>query len=122
MQKVIKLVQIFILGGMGYMLSVLIAEDNVPISIHLANSINIQKSMKCIGILNEGTKVYQRIKELDPDILILDLKIPGKDGLQVLEEIQTDKSVKTKVIIYSGEMEYMALIRKFECVERFSQK
>lgn len=106
----------------GIMLSVLIAEDNVPVSIHLANSINTQKCMKCIGILNEGTKVYQRIKELDPDILILDLKMPGKDGLQVLEEIQTDKSVKTKVIVYSGEMDYMALIRKFECVERLFSK
>ena len=104
------------------MLSVLISEDNVPVSIHLANSINTQKSMKCIGILNDGMNVYQRIKELNPDILILDLKMPGKDGLEVLKEIQNDKLVKTKVIIYSGEMEYMTLIRNFECVERLFSK
>ena len=104
------------------MLNVLIAEDNVPVSIHLANSINTQKSMKCVGILNDGTKVYQRIKELEPDILILDLKMPGKDGIEVLEEIQKDKLIKTKVIIYSGEMEYMTLIKKFECVERLFSK
>lgn len=104
------------------MLEVLIADDNIPLSIHLANTINTRKSMKCIGILNDGTKVYQRVKELNPDILILDLKMPGKDGLEVLEEIQRDKLIKTNVFIYSGEMEYMALIRKFACVERLFSK
>ena len=104
------------------MVNVLIAEDNVSTSIHLSNAINTRKNVKCVGILNEGTKVYQRVKELKPDVLILDLKMPDKNGIEILKEIQEDKSIKTKVIIYSGEMEYMALVKNYDCIIRFFSK
>src|SRR5574344_29006 len=100
------------------MLNVLIAEDNVPISIHLSNIINTQ-NVRCIGILNEGTKVYEKLKKLKPDILILDLKMPGKNGLEILKEIQMDNQIKTKVYIYSGEAEYITLAREYKCIDRF---
>ena len=103
------------------MLNVLIAEDNIQISVHLSNSINT-KNVRCVGIINEGTKVYQKLKDLNPDVLILDLKMPGKNGLEILEKIQEDKKIKTKVFIYSGEMEYMALARKYTCIEKFFSK
>lgn len=103
------------------LLNVLVAEDNMQISVHLSNMINTN-TVRCIGILNEGTKVYQKIKELNPDVVILDLKMPGKNGIEILEEIQTDIKIKTKVFIYSGEMEYMALAREYKCVNRFYSK
>lgn len=103
------------------MLNVLIVEDNMQISIHLANAINSQ-AVRCVGILNEGTKVYQKVKELKPDVLILDLKMPGKNGLEILSELQTDKKIKTKVFIYSGEIEYISLARGYQCVDRFFSK
>lgn len=103
------------------MLNVLIAEDNVPISIRLSNTINTN-DVRCLGILNEGTKVYQRVKELNPDILILDLKMPGKNGLDILQEIDEDTEIKTKVFIYSGETKYLEKARDFRCVERFFSK
>lgn len=103
------------------MLNVLIAEDNVPISIRLSNTINTN-DVRCLEILNEGTKVYQRVKELNPDILILDLKMPGKNGLDILQEIDEDTEIKTKVFIYSGETKYLEKARDFRCVERFFSK
>jgi len=103
------------------MLNVLIAEDNVPISVQLSNVINTQ-NVRCIEILNEGTRVYERVKDLNPDILILDLKLPGMDGIKILEKMNKDNEIKTKVFIYSGQMEYMALARNFDCVERYISK
>lgn len=103
------------------MLNVLIAEDNVPISIRLSNTINTN-DVRCLEILNEGTKVYQRVKELNPDVLILDLKMPGKNGLDILQEIDEDTEIKTKVFIYSGEIKYLEKARDFKCVDRFFSK
>ena len=65
------------------MLDVLIADDSIPISIHLSNAIT-SSNVRCVGILNDGTKVYQKMKELNPDVLILDLKMPGKNGIDIL--------------------------------------
>ena len=38
------------------------------------------------------------VRELQPDILLLDLKMPGLDGLSVLQRIQNQK-LKTKIIV-----------------------
>ena len=103
------------------MLNVLIAEDNVPISIRLSNTINTN-DVRCLEILNEGTKVYQRVKELNLDALILDLQMPGKNGLDILQEIDEDTEIKTKVFIYSGEIKYLEKARDFKCVDRFFSK
>ena len=104
------------------MLDVMIAEDNLPISVHLSNTSSISQSVRCVGILNDGAKVYQKIRELNPDVLILDLKMPGENGLQILEKVEADKQIRTKIFIYSGESEYMELAREYECIDRFISK
>ena len=103
------------------MLNVLIAEDNVQIGVRLLNTINTNE-VRCLGILDKGTKVYPKLKELNPDVLILDLKMPGKNGLEVLQEIQDDATIKTKVFIYSGDTKYLEKARNFGCVSRYFSK
>ena len=45
------------------MLDVIIAEDDVPVSVHLSNAISKNNNVRCKAILNDGTYVYQKIKE-----------------------------------------------------------
>ncbi len=50
-----------------------------------------------------GTKVMERIKEINPDILILDLFLPGISGMRVLEELSdSGLTGKLAVVIVSG--------------------
>lgn len=105
------------------MVKVLIAEDNVPISVHLSNVINFTKEVQAISIINNGTEVYQAIKSLKPEIVILDLKLPGEDGLEILRKIEEDIELKEiRVVIYSGEPSYISRVRGFKSVERFFNK
>lgn len=104
------------------MINVLIAEDNVPISIHLSNAINYTKEVHVISIINNGEEVYQTIKSLKPEIVILDLKLPGEDGLEILGKIEKDVHLETKVVVYSGEPSYMAKVRGFKSVQSFFNK
>lgn len=103
------------------MLNVLIAEKDVQIGVHLLNTINTNE-VRCLGILNEGSNVYKKVKELNPDVLILELKMPGKNGLDVLKEIQKDTTINTQVFVYSGETKYLEKARNYECVSRFFSK
>ncbi len=105
------------------MVRVLIAEDNVPISITLSNSINEQKGLQAISIVNDGAQVYSEIKRLQPDFVILDLSLPNKDGLHILDEIANDNELENiKVIVYSGESESIQKAVKYDSVIRFLQK
>ena len=94
------------------MVSAIIADDNKDFCIKLANELNVTKEIKVIEMISEGTKVVQEIKRLKPEILILDLKLPGKNGLQIIEELSSESSIKTKVIVISGSNDYMTKIIK----------
>lgn len=105
------------------MVKVLIAEDNVPISVGLSNAINNYKNVQAVSIINDGSSVYRRIKTLQPDILLLDMKMPGKNGIQILDEIKEDADMsKLKVVIYSGEQRYIQEAIRYESVVRFLDK
>lgn len=50
-----------------------------------------------------GSKVLQKVKEINPDILILDLFLPGTSGMEVLEKLNSEGlTEKISVIIVSG--------------------
>lgn len=49
----------------------------------------------------ESSEAMQRIKEKEFDVIITDLKMPGIDGIQFLEEIKR-RSEKTEVIMITG--------------------
>jgi len=103
------------------LLKVLIAEDKMKISVQLSNAINTE-NVRCIEILNEGSNVYQRIKELKPDALILDLKLSGKNGIDILKEIESDEEIKTRVIIYSDNIGSVVQAVEYKCVDRYFSK
>lgn len=105
------------------MVKVLIAEDNVPISVSLSNAINNYKNVQAVSIINEGTGVYRKLKTLQPNILLLDMKMPGKNGIQILDEIKNDSDMsKLKVVIYSGEQKYIQQAVRYENVVKFLDK
>ncbi len=105
------------------MVKILIAENDMPSSVTLSNSINAHKELQAIAIINDGEQVIPKIKDLQPDFVILDLRLPNKDGLKILEEINNDSELENiKVIVYSEEIERIQKAIKYDSVIRFLQK
>ena len=69
-------------------LKVMIVDDNAEFVKLLTMYINSQTDMQVVGSLNDGNGVVTKIKELKPDILLLDIIMPERDGLAVLEDIE----------------------------------
>lgn len=104
------------------MVSAIIADDNKDLCMALANELNVTKEMKVLEMISNGTNVIQEIKRLKPQIIILDMKMPGKNGLQIIDDIENDDSINTKVIVFSGEQSYIQRVQKNECVVSFIEK
>ncbi len=51
------------------------------------------------------------VNHLQPNFLILDLKMPVKNGIEVLDELKNFKNCKTNVILISGECELLSSIQ-----------
>lgn len=104
------------------MVSAIVADDNKDLCIALANELNVTKEIKVLEMISSGTKVLPEIKRLKPDIIVLDLKMPGRSGLQIIDDIERDSSIKTKVIVFSGEIDYITKVRKSNCVITYLTK
>lgn len=66
--------------------TVLIVEDEPKLAA-LLNDYLVKSYYKC-HCLYEGTDAVEWIKEHKPDMLLLDLMLPGKDGLQICREVR----------------------------------
>ncbi len=76
---------------------IVIAEDERALSTVITNKLR-RKGFDVIQAL-DGAEAVQKIKAEKPDLVLLDLIMPNKDGFQVLEEV---KGLKTKVVVFSN--------------------
>jgi DNA-binding response OmpR family regulator len=77
--------------------SILIVEDDPDISDLIAHY--LQRAGHEITRLTSGTEVMQRLRSSPPDLVILDLMLPGMDGLLVCQAMRADSTTATIPVI-----------------------
>ncbi len=79
--------------------TVFIADDNQDFSQTLANYIREQDDMEVIGIAKDGEEAVEMLRNINPDVLLLDVIMPHLDGIGVLEKISIIKNDKKPICI-----------------------
>jgi two-component system, response regulator PdtaR len=69
---------------------VVIAEDEAIIRLDLRETLE-EEGYDVVGEAGRGDDAIRLITELSPDLAILDIKMPGKDGLTVAREVTADR-------------------------------
>ncbi|PIT92617.1 MAG: response regulator [Candidatus Harrisonbacteria bacterium CG10_big_fil_rev_8_21_14_0_10_42_17] len=83
------------------MATILLVEDDRFLSSLLKN--RLQKDAFEVETAMSGTEALEKLKTLRPDIVLLDIILPGKSGFEILEEIKSDPQIQnTPVIIISN--------------------
>lgn len=78
---------------------VLIADDHSVVRFGLRALLASEPGIEVVGEAADGNAAVQQARALRPDVLLLDLLMPGKNGLQVIEELaQTAPSVHILVL------------------------
>src|ERR1700723_1221737 len=80
---------------------VLMADDNVIFRDGLRKLLDGEDDITIVGEAANGNECVRMLAKLKPDILLLDLRMPDKDGLAVLEEVNFD-SLSTRVIVLTA--------------------
>jgi len=63
---------------------VVVVDDSALVRSLLAEIINRQADMECVGAANDPLVAREMIRELDPDVITLDIEMPKMDGLEFL--------------------------------------
>ena len=80
---------------------IVIADDHEGIRVLLRVLIELDNRMHLVGEAADGRQALALVTAARPDVLLLDLGMPGLDGLQVLEEIRR-LGLELKTLVYSG--------------------
>jgi two-component system response regulator AlgR len=70
------------------MLNILIIDDEKPARDRLRRLLTAMPGYDVAGEANSGAQALERISELSPDILLLDISMPGMDGMSLARVLQ----------------------------------
>ena len=95
------------------MIRILLADDHPLTRSGLAAWIEKEEGMELVALAEDGEAAWQALKELRPDLALLDIEMPGGNGIDLAARIAKD-GLKTKVLMltaYSAQQYVMASVR-----------
>jgi DNA-binding NarL/FixJ family response regulator len=69
------------------MIRVFICDDQWIVCEGLEAILETDPELKVVGIANDGATAIERIPEVSPDVVLMDLKMPGMNGIQATREL-----------------------------------
>ena len=82
-------------------ISVLIADDHPIVLAGLESLLQRESDISVIGHCSDGVEALRAVTKHEPDVLLLDLKMPGANGVAVLEEMRKH-NLPTRVIVLAA--------------------
>jgi len=92
--------------------SLLIIEDSVSITWRLLNFLREIENLEILGSVRNGTSGYKRIQKEAPDIILLDLQLPGINGMKIIEMLDGKKPPHIIVLTNNSNLYF-----KQRCIE-----
>jgi two-component system chemotaxis response regulator CheB len=84
----------------GERIRVLVVDDSVVIRRLVTHALEEEPSIEVVGSASNGVFALQRIPQLNPDVLTLDIEMPEMDGLETLRHVRRDHP-QMRVIMFS---------------------
>ena len=83
---------------------ILIAEDETEIARAL--KLLLEKNKFTVDIVHDGLEAWEYIRQIEYNVIVLDIMMPGMDGLQVLENIRAQRMTTPVLLLTArGELE-----------------
>jgi DNA-binding NarL/FixJ family response regulator len=84
---------------------ILIADDHAVVRDGLAAIVGLQADMEVVGEASNGEEACALFTRMNPDVLLLDLRMPRMDGLETVKAIREERADARIIILttYSGE-------------------
>lgn len=97
-------------------ISIILADDHAVLRSGLRLMLNSQEDLEVIGEAENGEQAIRLCREKQPDIILLDLNMPGLSGLDAIEDIKRDNpGTKILVLTMHDDEGYLKRVLKSGC-------
>ncbi len=87
---------------------VMIADDHSLIREGLKQLLEFDGSIEIVGEASNGVECLEKLNASSPEVLLLDINMPEKNGIEVLKQMKEDQSpIKVLILTVHNEMEYL---------------
>jgi len=80
--------------------TILLIDDHPMLRSGVKQLISLEPQLKVIGEASNGQQGIELAEELDPDLILLDLNMPGMNGLETLDQLRT-RTLSGRVVVFS---------------------
>ena len=92
------------------MIRIVIADDHAVVREGLKRIVSAADDMELVGEAADGTEVMQRVRELSFDVLMLDLSMPGRSGMELIKLVHAEKP-RLRILVLSMHQELQYAVR-----------
>lgn len=92
------------------MIRIVIADDHAIVREGLKRIVTSAEDMVVVGEAADGTQVMQQVRGNDFDVLVLDLSMPGRSGMELIKLVHSEKP-KLRILVLSMHEELQYAVR-----------
>jgi DNA-binding NarL/FixJ family response regulator len=96
---------------MSQLIRVLIVEDQELLRIGIRCALQQMKNVQIIGMAFDGISAVEKAQELEPDLILMDIGLPGLDGLEAMRRIKA--SLNCRVLILTSHEDQQTVCEAF---------
>ena len=79
---------------------ILLLDDSLPWQRFVREMFESEADLKIIGTATDGSEAIQKARELQPDVILMDISLPGLNGFEATRQIRT-LSLASKILFLS---------------------
>ena len=92
---------------MSETIRVLIADDQALVRAGFKMILDAEDDLEVVGEASDGAEAVQRIRELKPDVVLMDIRMPELDGIEATRQVTEDGEVRVLMLTTFDLNEYV---------------